>query len=1558
MKATKMIKTGVLAIAAGFALATSATTKTLGNGFTYVNGGDDEPQPGVWDSRYTKVINKAVAEGIPVAIFCALSSCGRCNNLEKEIVEMGADFTAWAKSRGYLLLFGMLGEGESGKTLALIQSGDALPQCGVWWDKDGDGKADVGDKKKTSWTGTDAKYVRNFLKNVDKYLGEYSPVPEYAGGTFDFEETENDRLECEAGQTSVSFTLVRGEKESEYDSEVWLTATWPDGDGFDRQTIQWEAGESNKEVTVDISGANFAKDGEQATIVLSSTNGIDQATNHITYVVKKNSFENPLWVTERSATRSAPALDFGEWTMDLDGAKALAASAKGDAYVLAAAVGSLWCGDCANTEKNFTGLEDGDGNNLFQKWARDNAVALVSIDIPNYKKDGYSGATLLSRTVGTNGKSGRGYLTRKGVSDEDAATMLERNRRLVSTDTAEGGFHRAEDTNLYRTGVPIFVVLRKDGSVAARFTRYAAKGALASDNWDDVIKRFDEMLAIAGKGKTSHADVSEIENNHASTTPLVVEANGGEVTGELSCADLFDVYRLGSFAGNATLSVMVTNESKAQVEISLWKSGDADKIVGTERIGRLCDGVSIEYTFAEAGEYYVRVAAYPYSLNLSKPPIVDLSDKFSHLNPDAMNFTQYTLTSEVAYYTPNGAKATAKAQDGSKTVKMQLEAEVLYRFVGLDGESAVNADALKPVEGVKDFYTAKQGGTVTLDAVAAGGTVEYQKWEPGAVGFEPDAETKTTEVTVSESKDVTVGYRRVNGVSGDVTVKIALNKEETDFYYDLYDVGVVDNKTLPRFKVDGELGFTEKEITWADGLPLEECVDSLLVQAADSEYGLISQYFGPGKVVFDITIVAQTEAGEATNVVDNGKFTINFTEDQKPEAGTVAILDAVNDAGEGWVKKQTIYARENGSATLTLGRLEASQGRIRAELTSSVKGVVFDGDYDIVGVPWENHDDKDKTVVVTNLPAAGKSVKLTLKASELSPELKVMKGSNVVTIVSVAADAPAFSEAAYSDTVYRYATVSNVYQVVCEDGDVLSFKKVSGSLPSGLKVSADSAGKAMVVSGVPTGNDKAGKTYYAIYQVTAKRGKKTVQGLTATIGFTVKDPAANGSGADGKALNDSCAKTKKPGSAMVFRVAEDGATAELVGMLTGLTLPATGKASAKFECADGKVSLSAKSWSDVNDEDPESKNYGMMGVTLVGKGGYALDVDVSRGGEVVATLAKGDTFYEDISFEGTDWSKDNPAKDCMGYYTVTLPVATNTDGPAIKENREGVASRAAAYLTLTMTSASDANKGLMKWAGMLPNGEKSSGSSTLVDAGDKANVYLPYWKFAKKDNFTGVVKIERGAAANSKDFHGDEVTCYETVSTPKIDFDDGEIPVRSVWRHSENSKATTDGDYEVAYEPYGGIYDASFGLDCCCIDGRGTADMTLTVSQLETPSDVYGVFDHIDQLPVKVGEKTMTLPAGGGKQKLTLKFNSKTGVVSGKFNLSYTDEKKRTKTVSASYNGVVQLGFGDSCGCNDNPEPFVSGFWFFTDKLSYPVTGGKSKTISVKRGASVTIDVE
>ena len=83
-----------------------------------------------------------------------------------------------------------------------------------------------------------------------------------------------------------------------------------------------------------------------------------------------------------------------------------------------------------------------------------------------------------------------------------------------------------------------------------------------------------------------------------------------------------------------------------------------------------------------------------------------------------------------------------------------------------------------------------------------------------------------------------------------------------------------------------------------------------------------------------------------------------------------------------------------------------------------------------------------------------------------------------------------------------------------------------------------------------------------------------------------------------------------------------------------------------------------------------------------------------------------------------------------------------------------------------------------------------------------------------------------------------------------------------------------------------------------------------------------------------------------------LKFNRKTGIVSGTFLVPFA-----SKQVKATYKGVILLGFGDPCGCSFDPEnvmPFVNGAWYVSDK----VTDSTGKTISYKRGGAITIDAK
>ena len=236
---------------------------------------------------------------------------------------------------------------------------------------------------------------------------------------------------------------------------------------------------------------------------LLDADGAVAETNAVHFVADEVSARCPLWKTERTAE----TLDFGEWTADYDAATNKVARADGAAYTLVNVQGSLWCPDCVRTEANFLDLADETGLNRFCAWAKARQIALVAADIPNFNGPDVtnrSGATLFTREaymVGGSGRSGRAYLSRKAISDEDAQAALTAFHHLASANTAQGGFHRPEDRKANRTGVPIFVLVRKDGTVAGRFTRFAAVSPTEADrgHFGAYVQRIEELIARDGE---------------------------------------------------------------------------------------------------------------------------------------------------------------------------------------------------------------------------------------------------------------------------------------------------------------------------------------------------------------------------------------------------------------------------------------------------------------------------------------------------------------------------------------------------------------------------------------------------------------------------------------------------------------------------------------------------------------------------------------------------------------------------------------------------------------------------------------------------------------------------------------------------------------------------------------------------------------------------------------------------------------------------------------------------------------------------------------------------
>jgi len=1550
-----------LLVAAWAVAASVGFGKTLGNGFTYDESGDIVP--GKWNSQYQKARDYAAENDCPIVAFWAATSCGYCKKLETSIAE-SKTFAKWAEDRGYVLLFGYGTSGDNGKTkLYCSDASGKFPYVSVSWEGREIGKA-AGTVHQKGKVGTDfrltfsgrsgfmpvsgATLADQFMNSVDKYLSGYSPIrnSSFIATTEAKTETVGNRYECDKGTKTVSVVISR-EKAEKTLVEQFVVVN-PQG-GAVTNKLTWAVNEVSKTNTLDLAGYDFKKAGDRLTLQILNDKGGVASETHVTYVEKETSAANPKWIGEE--------FGFGEWTSDIDAATNFVAKAEGAAYTLVSIQGSLWCPDCANTERNFLELEDKDGNNKFSAWAKANNIALVSMDIPNYQGpnvtdrstptlfsiDAYK--TTLARAKEypqagapaelTNAvlRSGLGYLTRKGVSDAAAEKQLKKFHDLAYLNTDKGGFHRPEDGNKNRTGVPIFVLLRKDGSVAARFTRFASVSPMAADkaNFANYLKRFEEMMVL------SKVDATEIENNFPRKDhPLTMAANDDSVSSTLCNADFQDAVKLVGLTGGAKETLTIRGASTAAVTVQMYmmaKDGTVSSASNPYSCTNLLTGLKFDFETknTEKAEYFALVKGADIT-----------SAAFDAASAVDDHFITYMLKSSTVY------QPIEAAQEGVTDTKdkalFSLTSNAVYRITKVDPAACVGVLESKG----DDFYRALVTGESELSFLSGTSPREefvYQLWKPGKVGFVKDELTVTESVNDKENDYVMIALSRTGGASGAVSVSVSLDAS-TDLYNLEWDED--EGKVVrgdPRFDFDDPT-----VVTWPDGVS-----SNMFVRVRVKDDSEQPRYDDNGKVVLKMSdpVGPAMDVEKGTDV-----FTLYVTEDDRADPGR-AMFTRVDPY---YAKAKTVYVRENEGAFLYAKRIEGSEGLFGVEVKSSLADATFttanERDLSWEGTPgkekrilwWSSKESDEKYLCVSNVPA-GKSAKITInnyKSGDI--DAKVVSASNTVTVVGVAANAPEFEVDSASDTLYRYVAFEKAYGVVLPDGSVptndLSFTKLSGSLPTGLSVKYDKTKQAMVVTGVPTATDsRTGvKSFDAVYQVTETRlvnSRKTkVAGLTIRLSYKVVDPVVTGA-AGGDPLNDFFKKSRTYSDLMVL----DPASGSLIGTLT-LTMPSTGKASGKLKCIYGTLSYSAKSWSEI---DPVSgdlkvvlacttKDYKSSEITVVANDEGALDVTVSAVSGETWTIAT-----------GKFWSSDESAKDYQGTYTVALPVSKIGVDPC------GLAPRGTPYISLTMTSSSQWNKGTMKWAGVLANGQSVSGSAVLMEtktAGDDI-ACLPVFSQSTKDVFGAIAAIAKGAKARSD--KGESKDCYRAITEPTfatVRF--GDITVKPYWSHTENSKTVTNAVWEITYDLYGSIYNLKNGLDCCCDEVLGTRYLTLRVST-NLVSTTYGQLGPVNDLRLYATEKTIKSVSGqDNPQSVSFSVNS-SGIVSGSFKTPYVDQNGRTKTLSASYKGVVLIGWGAECGeCHEGEEidlPFIMGGWWVTDKYEYDEA--KGKTISVKHGDAV-----
>lgn len=1346
--------------------------------------------------------------------------------------------------------------------------------------------------------------TENIINKIRLYFKDWVPTPPYAGGYFTETNYPYASPQAESTTTYVDVKMVR---ESNAATNQVLKII---GKTTRTEKVTWAANAHEQTYRVTNFTSLFAE-GKEVTLQLMDKDekGADVVMSElkIACVALANSTENPKWIGKSFAK--------GEWTMDLAKAKEKVKNGTdGYKYTLVCVQGSLWCPDCGKVGKDFLGATK-DGRNRFSEWAKEKGVALVTVDIPNFSSESIDAASpclLKKEAYLTNPEgaeksamhSGLGYLTRNMISDADAAKALATNHFLVSKMTYEGGFNRPEERDykkrIYRCGAPVFVLMNKDGIVRSELVRLAEDSDKAGD-FDNIIRRFNEMLAICEDNAT------EIENNYASkANSIVFAANGGSEAARLCNADMYDTFRLDGVKGNARQVVVVKGDGRtgkgfdddAKLTVEFQQIDPETGVavtLGTAVSGTLKAGITNEYTFTKSGDYYVQVRGW--GPELAKRADGYNSSAFSLYSTKNLHFQNYTITGTTIAI-PQEDKASIKPPAGTDKVWIRLTANdkagnpIVYRVKGM---SAGGCAGLVPVLGAPvGFYTATADGDYEVTLESVDGELEYQVWKPGSLRFVP------TEMTIPESycdspvptglggEPLELPIQRSGGSSGSVTVTVTVDRVATTL--DAAHFWLVDTNKLGAVV-----------LTWADG-----DVEAKRVRIYVDDTLMRDVYDGNQIVV----LRAVSDGGEAGDVrFDTGTdvFTLTVTEEDQQNPGKVFFSRTEPD----FSRPGILYVRESEGARIYATRTDGSDGLVAAILSSSVKGTEFvpddPRDIEAIGkefpemlelapmlkeskfIYWSNRETGENGFTVRKIPA-GKTAKVKMMPVGT---LKGIAASNTVTVVSVADDAPGFETTVVERTLNRYISGIVAARVTDSEGGTFkgekaTFSKIAGTLPAGLKasVAVEAGGETYLeIAGVPTA--KSG-TYTPVYQISEKRAGKTVKGMVVKFVLTVVDPtSANTPSAQ---RNNACCVSRTFRNIALY----DEKTQRLAGTVQ-LTIPPSGKMSAKFTGVRGTVSLSAACWNSFNDD-----SRALQSTLVTRKGDWKLEVEAESDSPVRLTLNGPDGEEYAGGCDGKVWSKKmsgtvgNPATDWQGYYTAALRLLSVASESTNGVPAKGIAPIGDGYVAFKMTTASAINSGTFTVAGVLPDSTKFSGSFVL-NLENGVGV-LPVFKASSKNVISTPLAIKAKAWQDP-----DMRRCVNPAAAADGAVRDG------FWIHTERACA-----WETAFRGYGSYFDKDEDLGGCCAEYYQSKTLEFYVG-----TDYVG--GTAGSPKIIVGEHTLTVDSNSANpNELKVSFSKTTGVVTGTFKLNGS---------RVSYSGIVVNGWGDKCGCHDEDVylPLVSG---------------------------------